>query len=146
MGCETANHQLIPPGGYVYEDDFINVSADFEIPIPGFMILGINKHYQSINQMTSQERSKVIEVLNQTIEIVKKVCQVENVTIIQEEKCTHFHIWILPSYSWMDQFGKGSYGIKEKFSFAKEKNNEENIKNCLKKVEEIRDEFQIEED
>ncbi len=39
MGCETAQHKLIPPGGYVYEDDFINVAADFEVPIPGFMIL-----------------------------------------------------------------------------------------------------------
>lgn len=142
MGCESANHQLIPPGGYVYEDDFINVAADFEIPIPGFMILGINKHYHSLNQMTEQERKKIMEVLNQTIEIVKKVCQVEEVTVIQEERCKHFHIWILPTYQWMETYGKGCFGIKEKFEVAKKENNPDNIKNCLIKVEEIRKEFQ----
>ena len=38
LGCDIANHKLIPPGGYVYEDDFINISADPEIPIVGFMV------------------------------------------------------------------------------------------------------------
>lgn len=143
MGCETADHKLIPPGGYVYEDDFINVAADFEVPIPGFMILGINKHYHSINQMTEQERAKIMQVLNYTIEKVKKVCQVEDVTIIQEERCKHFHIWILPSYAWMNQYGKGSIGIKDKFEVAKQKNNADNIENCLTKVAEIRNEFKL---
>lgn len=141
MGCESANHQLIPPGGYVYEDDFINVAADFEIPIPGFMILGINKHYHSLNQMTEQERMNIMRVLNETIEVVKKVCQVTEVTVIQEERSKHFHIWILPSYSWMEEYGKGCYGIKEKFGYAKRINNSENIRDCLDKVELIRNEF-----
>lgn len=141
MGCETANHELIPPGGYVYDDGFINVAADFEIPIPGFMILGISKHYNSMNQMTREERIKVMEVLNKTIEIVKKVCLVDDVTIIQEERCKHFHIWVLPSYEWMKQYGKGCYGIKEKIDAAINNNTEDNVNDCLKKICEIKGEF-----
>ena len=41
MGCDIANHKLIPPGGYVYDDGFINVSADPEIPIEGFNVLSM---------------------------------------------------------------------------------------------------------
>jgi len=51
MGCDISNHKLIPPGGYVYEDDFINISIDSEIPIVGFMVLGINKHVKSLNKL-----------------------------------------------------------------------------------------------
>lgn len=141
LGCDCANHKIIPPGGYVYEDDFINVAADYEIPIPGFMIIGINKHYSSLNEMTKQERVRLIEILNKTVQIVKKVCKVKDIAIIQEEKSRHFHIWVLPNYDWLVQFGKGAYGIKEKFEYAKKQCNSENINNCFNKVKEIREEF-----
>ena len=49
MGCDISTHKMTPPGGYVYEDDFINISADPEIPIPGFMVLGIKKHVKRYN-------------------------------------------------------------------------------------------------
>ena len=72
LGCDIANHKLIPPGGYVYEDDFINISADPEIPIVGFMVLGIKKHIKSINELTRDERIKIMDILNLTIEKMKK--------------------------------------------------------------------------
>ena len=71
MGCDIANHKLIPPGGYVYEDDFINVSADPEIPIKGFMVLGINKHIKSLNEMSETERINIMKILNKTISTIK---------------------------------------------------------------------------
>lgn len=141
QGCDCANHKIIPSGGYVYEDDFINVAADYEVPIPGFMIIGINKHYSSLNQMSKQERIKVIEILNKTVQIVKDVCSVKDVVIIQEEKSNHFHIWVLPNYDWLIKFGKGSYGIKEKFEYAKSRCNLENINDCLEKTKKIREKF-----
>ena len=67
MGCDIANHRMIPPGGYVYEDNLINISADPAIPIPGFMILGIKKHVKSINELTTEERYNIIDILNKTM-------------------------------------------------------------------------------
>ena len=135
MGCDIANHKLVPPGGYVYEDDFINVSADPEIPIIGFMILGINRHINSINQLSEEELIKVVKILNKTIKIIKEVCDIEDVTVIQEEEAKHFHIWIFPNYIWMKQFGKGCIGIKEKIDYSKKNNNELNLKKIFKAIE-----------
>ena len=141
MGCDIAEHKLIPPGGYVYEDDFINVSADPEIPIKGFMVLGINKHIKSIIDMTNYERNSIISVLNKTVEIIKKVNISKKVLIIQEERSSHFHILIVPISDWMKKFGNSVINIKEMINYSKENFNEEQKKELLKAIEDIKNEF-----
>lgn len=141
MGCDVASHKLIPPGGYVYEDEFINVSADLEIPIKGFMILGINKHIKSLNDMTNQERENITKILNKTIEIIKKVNIAKEVLIIQEERSSHFHIWIMPLHDWMKIYGKSVVNIKEIINHAKENFNEEQKIELLNAIENIKKEF-----
>lgn len=143
MGCDIANHTLIPPGGYVYEDNFINVSADPEIPIKGFMVLGINKHIKSLNEMTEIERIDVMKILNKTIENIKKLNIAKEVLLIQEEKANHFHIWIVPIHDWMNKFGKNVRNIKEIIEYSKQNFNEnENEKiELLQAIEDLKIEF-----
>lgn len=141
MGCDIANHKFIPPGGYVYEDDFINVSADPEIPIKGFMVLGINKHIKSMNDMTAYERNNIVDVLNKTIEVIKKINIAKEVLIIQEERASHFHIWIVPLHDWMKEYGKSVVNIKEIINYSKKSFNEEQKMELLKAIEDIKKEF-----
>lgn len=142
MGCDIANHKLIPPGGYVYEDEFINISADPEIPIKGFMVLGINKHIKSLNEMTATERVNVVETLNKTIEVIKKSNIAKEVLLIQEEKANHFHIWIVPIHDWMDKFGKNVRNIKEIINYAKQYFNEDKKEELLQAIEDIKNGFE----
>ncbi|MBR3161336.1 MAG: HIT family hydrolase [Bacilli bacterium] len=141
LGCDIANHKLIPPGGYVYEEDFINISADPEIPIVGFMVLGIKKHIKSINELTRDERIKIMDILNLTIEKMKKVNICEKVLLIQEEKASHFHIWIVPMHSWMNEYKKNVRNINEIINRSKEIFNEETKEELLEAVEVLREEF-----
>lgn len=142
MGCDIANHKLIPPGGYVYEDEFINISADPEIPIKGFMVLGINKHIKSLNEMTATERVNVVETLNKTIEVIKKSNIAKEVLLIQEEKANHFHIWIVPIHDWMDKFGRNVRNIKEIINYAKQNFNEDKKVELLQAIEDIKKGFE----
>lgn len=138
MGCDIANHKLIPPGGYVYEDDFINVSADPEIPINGFMVLGINKHIKSLNEMSETERINIMKILNKTISTIKKVNIAKEVLLIQEEKANHFHIWIVPIHDWMNKFGKNVKNIKEIIDYSKQNFNENQKIELLQAIEDIK--------
>ena len=141
MGCDIANHKLIPPGGYVYEDNFINVSSDPEIPIKGFMVLGINKHIKSLNEMSENERIDIMKILNKTIEVIKKVNIAKEVLLIQEEKANHFHIWIVPIHDWMSKFGKNVRNIKEIIDYSKQTFNENQKIELLQAIEDIKMEF-----
>lgn len=138
MGCDIANHKLIPPGGYVYNDGFINISADPEIPIIGFMVLGISKHVKSMNELTRDERIKIMDVLNETIEKIKKVGISNEVLLIQEEKASHFHIWIMPMHDWMKECGKNVRNLKEIIQMSKERFDENEKKKLLDAIKELK--------
>jgi len=120
MGCDIASHKMIPPGGYVYEDSFINISADPEIPIPGFMVLGIKKHIKSINDLSKDERYRIMDVLDLTIRKMKEIEICKEVLLIQEEKASHFHVWIVPIYEWMDRFNKNVGNIDRIIKYSKD--------------------------
>ena len=143
MGCDIANHKLIPPGGYVYEDDFINISADPEIPIPGFMILGIKKHVKSLNDLTDNERLKIINILNLSISKIKDCKIAEEVILIQEERSKHFHIWIVPVLKWMEQFNKSVTNIDKIINYSKEIYNEEIKDKVLEYVRILKESFNM---
>ena len=139
LGCDIASHRVIPPGGYVYEDDLINVSADPEIPIPGFMVLGISKHIKSMNELSKEERYHIIDILNNTISAIKKSGISDEVLIIQEENSRHFHIWIVPIYEWMNKFDKDVRNIDKIIEYSKNRNIENtkvDILNAVKKIKE----------
>lgn len=141
MGCDIANHKLIPPGGYVYEDTFINVSADPEIPIKGFMVLGINRHIKSLNEMSETERNDIMNILNKTIENIKKANIAKEVLLIQEERASHFHIWIVPIHDWMNKFGKNVRNIKEIIDYSKQNFDESQKVELLRAIEDLKMEF-----
>ena len=141
MGCDISNHKLVPPGGYVYEDDFINISTDPEIPIVGFMVLGINKHVKSMNELSRDERIHIMDLLNVTIENMKKVNICKEVLLIQEEKASHFHIWIVPIHDWMSKFNKNVRNIKEIIDYSKEQFNETTENELIEAIEKLKEQF-----
>ena len=138
MGCDIAYHKMIPPGGYVYEDNLINISADPVIPIPGFMILGIKKHIKSINELSKVERYQIMDVLNLTIEKMKECDITKEVLIIQEENARHFHIWIVPIYEWMAQFDKSVSNIDRIIKYSYEICDDNTKDEILKSIEKLK--------
>ena len=143
MGCDIANHKMIPPGGYVYEDNLINISADPQIPIPGFMVLGIKKHIKSLNELSKEERYQIIDVLNLTIEKMKECGITKEVLLIQEEQARHFHIWIVPIYEWMGQFDKSVDNIDRIIKYSKEICDDNTKDDILKCVENLKNIFNL---
>lgn len=100
MSCDIANHKLVSPGGMIYEDEFVTLAGDVEVPIEGFIILAPKKHVTSLVELTALERFHLMETLNESIKALKKLGICESVQIFQEEK-HHLHIWILPVHPWM---------------------------------------------
>ncbi len=142
LGCDIFNHKVIPPGGYVYEDDFINISADPEIPIVGFMVLGIKKHVKSMNELTREERIRVFDILNLTIENMKKIGICDEVLLIQEEKAAHFHIWIVPMLPWMQEYKKNVRNINDIINRSKDIFDNSTKKELLDTVSNLKEAFE----
>ncbi len=99
-GCEFANHNFNLSCGIAYENDTFTLSQDWELPIPGFMILAPKKHIVSLSEFSDKERNEMFNIVNKTINILKKNNVCDRFNVIFEEK-RHFHIWIMPRYEWM---------------------------------------------
>lgn len=140
IGCAQAKGEIEIVGGFVLETDLFTLSQDFEIPIPGFMILVSKRHFRNITQLTDAERSEFIDILIRSRRAMSEALNINEVTIVQEEKSetSHFHIWLFPWYDWMKEIGNGLSSIKQLMEYSrnnqKTKENLTRVRNASKKI------------
>ena len=74
---------------------------------------------------------------------MKNITDIKEVTIIQEERSEHFHLWLLPTYEWMtDKFGNSLSSIREMMKYSKENlKTKENIEKVLLVVSKLKESF-----
>jgi len=114
LGCEISNKKIIPPGGFIYEDDTFLLASDPEIPLNGFLIINVKKHINSITGLNIEEQHRLIEIISKSISILKELGITNEITLVQEERSKHFHVWIFPNQAWMvEKFGKGVSYVRD---------------------------------
>ncbi len=140
IGCSIARKELHLPGGIIYEDDNIILGADPEIPIPGFLIITSKRHIRSFSELTKAERIKIADVLACAEKAIKEKGIANEITLVQEERSLHFHIWIFPEHEWMiDKFGKGIQFLRDISQYAKAVVDENVVDDILETVSIIRE-------
>jgi len=139
MGCSISKYDIDPPGGIIYENDFFLVHQDPEVPIKGFIVLTCKQHFNSINDLNDEQRSKLMKLINEVIRYLKELKVTEQVTIVQEEQSKHLHIWIFPHHSWMDdKFGKGVSYLRDICEYAQANSTQNEISEILNIVNKLR--------
>ena len=133
---------IVPPGGVIYEDETFLLAADPEVPLNGFLIVNVKKHINSMTELTVSEQHKMIEIICKAITVLKELNVCNEVTIIQEERSKHLHIWIFPNQEWMlDKFGKGVSYVRDICKYAQETITDEKINEILETIENIKINF-----
>ena len=117
LSSAIAKHEITNfPGEYIYEDDLFNVSTDPEIPINGYMVLGISKKTLTITDLTKEERNRLTDLSNRLLESMHK-SGFEKVMIYQDESSSgNLHINFIPRHEWTYKFHAnfGEMGIYAK--------------------------------
>lgn len=95
--CAISNHEITNLiGGYIYDDGFVNITADPEVPIKGFMVIGIKPHVASLTQLQPLERFQIGEVVN-NLEIIMNQLGYKNVLRFEDGFSTHWREWLIPA-------------------------------------------------
>lgn len=140
--CAYAKHVFTLPCGMAYENELVTMSQDWELPIPGFMVVSPQRHVEELCELKALEREAVWEMVNRTMVILKcnGICQHFNI-IMEEKSGIHFHVWIMPRYPWMiEKFGNPTKNIAKVFSYAKENlRTKENFKEIDRITKIVRD-------
>ena len=142
MGCDITSGKLPVPGGIIYRGDVAVLAADPEVPIPGFLVVNVARHVRSLSELNSAERHEVAD-LAAAAERALKSLGISEVTLVQEERSSHFHIWIFPNYDWMtEQFGKGVSYLRDIMHYAEEHADDAARREVLATIEKVRDYFE----
>jgi len=120
LGCARHNGEITI--GDIVKSKYFDIHQDFEIPIPGFIIMSSKRHIQSIDEFTEAEQRDFIKFLCRVRTSLRKVLGVKVVYLIQEEDTSHhFHVWIFPRYDWMTKkFGHKIQSVRPIMEFARE--------------------------
>lgn len=136
--CAIGNHSITNvPGGYLYEDEFINVTIDPEVPILGFIVVGIKKHIDSTTKLTRNERIQIEDITNK-VKIALEQLGAKNILLFEDGFSEHYRRWIIPSEDWMFQFGRGK-NLKQITMYAKKNMAEGYKKECLVFAEKVKE-------
>lgn len=136
--CAIGNHAITNlPGGYLYEDDFINVTIDPEIPIRGFIVIGIKKHISSTTMLTREERIQIEEITNK-VKVALEKLGAKNILLFEDGFSEHYRRWIIPSDDWMFQFGRGK-NLKQITTYARKNMSIEQKKSFLLFAEQVKE-------
>ena len=143
IGCGIGTGDITPPGGLIVETKNFVLHQDPEVPIKGFLIIASKAHIKSISELSFEESRELFDLVYKARMALKSIIDIKEVTIIQEERSKHFHLWLLPRYNWMDE--KATYSlstIREITAFSKNIcKTEQNIKEILETVELIKSEI-----
>lgn len=131
LGCAIQNGEVESPGGSILTSKYFDAHQDYEIPIPGFVIIASKKHLQSIDEFTDEEQQDFIKFLCRLRSAMRQALDIKTVYLFQKEgEDTHFHVWLFPRYSWMDKkFGQKIQSVRPIMEYARENlKTPENIK------------------
>ena len=142
MGCSIFRGDITPPGGIIYEGKYTILAADPEVAIPGFLIVNIKRHVRSFSELTREERIEAGDLISHAEKAIKSLGIGNEVTLVQEERSRHIHIWVFPCYDWMkEKFGKGVAPIMDIMQYVVDNNNEDNVNEVLSVVEKVKKYF-----
>ncbi len=143
MGCSIGSGHVTPPGDIVMSTKNFVIHQDPEVPIKAFLIIASKKHIKSIAELSYEESQELFDLVYKARIALSSIKGIKEVSIIQEERSNHLHIWLLPRYEWMnDKFENSLSTIRDILSYAKSNyKTEENIADILTTVELIRNQL-----
>ena len=142
MGCAISHGHIKIPGGIIFEGKHTLLGADPEIPIPGFLIVNTKRHINSFSELNKEEQNEIGNVIVYAEKALKELNIVKEITLVQEERSKHLHIWIFPTHSWMtEKFGKGIQYLRDIAEYAKNNANEDDIIEVLNVIEKVKKYF-----
>lgn len=120
LGCDREKG-LIDLGNIV-KSEYFDAHQDYEIPIPGFVIISSRRHIQSVDEFTDDEQRDFIKFLCRLRSAQRKVLGIEVIYLVQEEDTSHhFHVWMFPRFDWMEEkFGRKIQSVRPIMQYARE--------------------------
>jgi diadenosine tetraphosphate (Ap4A) HIT family hydrolase len=141
IACDIQSGKIKAPDGVIASTEFFQAEQDYEIPIPGFVIIVSKRHYLAVDEMTSEERHDFIDFVARVREAMRRELNITYIQLVLEENTSssHFHLWLFPRYDWMEPFGAKIESVPNLMKHARAHlKTEENLREVREATEKLR--------
>ncbi|MFC5471889.1 HIT family protein [Cohnella suwonensis] len=141
LSCALTSGLITPTGGVIYESSNFHVHQDVAYPIKGLVILAAKRHFYCMDELKEEERFEYISLIHKIRQEQRERLGIDKVYYFYNEDTTHhFHLWMVPRYEWMYQFGNSVESLSPVLLHARNNmNNEDNMKNVIEGINILRD-------
>lgn len=141
LSCALTSGLITPTGGTIYESTNFHVHQDVAYPIRGLMILASKRHFYCMDELTGEEQIEYITLIHKIRNEQRTLLGIDKVYYFYNEDTTHhFHLWMVPRYEWMYQFGSSVESLRPVLLHARNNmNDEENMRSVIEGIEILRD-------
>ena len=120
VSCQVATGLLNTEGGTLVQSRYFNAQQDVEYPVPGMIILASNRHFKCLDEMTDEESLEFNHLIKRLRKAQREALGIEAVYYFYNEDTRHhFHLWMVPRYDWMEQFGKSVESLRPALEYAR---------------------------
>ncbi len=112
-------HLLFPNERVIVTRHF-DVMQDWEVPIPGFFIVASKRQIRSIEEFNDEEAAEFGRLVRDVRKGMSELLNIRHVYLFQRDDVPNFHLWMLPRYDWMNQFGTKVQSVRPIINFAKQ--------------------------
>lgn len=141
LSCALTSGLITPTGGVIYESNHFHVHQDVAYPIRGLVILASKRHFHCMDELSDEEQIEYISLIHKVRSEQRTRLGIDKVYYFYNEDTTHhFHLWMVPRYEWMGQFGKSVESLRPVLLHARNQlNDEENMKKVIEGINELRE-------
>ncbi|MEW9079597.1 HIT family protein [Terrisporobacter glycolicus] len=141
LSCAITSGLIEPTGGVIIETEHFHVHQDVAYPIPGLVILASKRHFYCMDELTVEERLEYIDLICRIREVQRNLLGIDKVYYFYNEDTTHhFHLWIVPRYKWMYEFGHSVESLRPVLLHARNNlNNKENMNRVIDAIDKLRE-------
>lgn len=143
LSCALTSGLIEPDGGVVIETEHFHAHQDVAYPIRGLIILASKRHIHCLDELTECERSDYINILSKIRKAQRDALGIDHVYYFYNEDTTHhFHMWMVPRYHWMYEFGRSVESVRPVLLHARNNmNDKENVKEVMEAINILKEEL-----
>ena len=113
LSCDLTSGTKQALGGTILETKFFHAHQDFAYPIPGLVILAAKRHFYCMDELSIDEADEFMLLIKRVRSAQRHALGIEHVYYFYNEDTSHhFHLWMVPRYDWMLQFGKSVQAVR----------------------------------
>jgi diadenosine tetraphosphate (Ap4A) HIT family hydrolase len=121
LSCEVVQRNRDVLGGAILETAHFHAHQDVAYPIPGLVILAARRHFYCLDELSDEEANDLMALLRRIRKAQRQALGIDHVYYFYNEDTSHhFHMWLVPRYEWMSQFGKSVQAVRPSLVHARD--------------------------